>query len=48
MGKRLPACGLDGVVVAIAPNGRAIALVTETTGARAEIKTVFVARPSTL
>ncbi|MDK8562444.1 tRNA pseudouridine(55) synthase TruB [Corynebacterium pseudodiphtheriticum] len=48
MGKRLPACGLDGVVVAIAPNGQAIALVTETTGARAEIKTVFVARPSTL
>lgn len=44
MGKRLPACGLDGIHAALAPDGRAIALVTE----GAEIKTIFVARPSTL
>ena len=44
MGKRLPACGLDGIHTALAPDGRAIALVTEAT----EIKTIFVARPSTL
>lgn len=44
MGKRLPACGLDGIHAAVAPDGRAIALVTE----GAEIKTIFVARPSTL
>ena len=44
MGKRLPACGLDGIHAAVAPDGRAIALVTEGT----EIRTIFVARPSTL
>lgn len=47
MGKRLPACGLNGVHAAIAPDGRAIALVKENDKGT-EIKTVFVARPSTL
>lgn len=45
MGKWLPARGLQGVHAAVAPDGRAIALVREQ-GAR--LSTVFVARPSTL
>lgn len=45
MGKWLEPRGLDGVHAAVAPDGRAIALVREK-GTR--LSTVFVARPSTL
>lgn len=45
MGKWLEPRGLDGVHAAVAPDGKAIALVREK-GTR--LSTVFVARPSTL